>query len=75
MGSPITTHEMIQELRREAALRERVFPAWVAKGTLKPEVAARRIAVVKAAAERLEGTMSFEETTSFGSRPEMGKQR
>lgn len=46
---PPTKDEIVAELRREIALRERVFPDWVAKGRLRQDVADRRIALMKAA--------------------------
>lgn len=61
MADRFTTLDMIGELRRELALRERLYPAWVSKGTLQPAKAARQIALVKAAIARLEETMSYEE--------------
>lgn len=61
MPSPITTPDMLDELRRELALRQRLYPAWIAKGTLAKPKADRQIAVLKAVIAKIEETMSYEE--------------
>lgn len=49
---PIVTHQAkLAELKREIALRERVYPDWVQAGRLQRHEARRRIAVLKAIAE------------------------
>ena len=61
MPAPITTRDIIGELRRELALRQRAYPAWIAKGTLAQAKADRQIAVLKAAIAKIEETRSYEE--------------
>lgn len=61
MPAPITTRDMLDELRRELALRQRLYPAWIAKGTLAGPKAERQLAVIKAAIVRIEESMSYEE--------------
>lgn len=50
---PITTADMIADMRRELIMRERVYPKLVAAATLKQDEADRRIAIVKAIIARL----------------------
>lgn len=50
---PITTHEMVTEIEREIAMRERVYPRWIADGKLKQAKADRQIAILRAAVARL----------------------
>lgn len=45
---PITQGDKIRCLKREIALRERVYPKWVANGTMSDAGAKREIAVMKA---------------------------
>ena len=59
MPAAITTADMLDELRRELALRQRVYPAWIAKGTLAKPKAERQLAVLKAAIARLDELMSY----------------
>ncbi len=61
MPAEITVSEMAAELRRELAMRERVYPSWVAKGTLAKPKADRQIALLKAAIEKLEEKLSWDE--------------
>ena len=55
------TTDVLGELRRELALRQRVYPAWIAKGTLAQAKADRQIALLKAAIAKIEETRSYEE--------------
>ena len=45
---PITTADKIAELRRELVMRRQVYARWVEIGTLAPEQAERRIAIMEA---------------------------
>lgn len=58
---PFTTAELATELRREMAMRERLYPGWIAKGTMKPGQAARQIALLKAAIEKIEEKFGYDE--------------
>lgn len=48
MSEP-TKKEILDELRREVAMREKVYPRWVQSGKIHPKIAANRIACLKAA--------------------------
>lgn len=61
MPAAITTRDMLDELRRELALRQRLYPAWILKGTLAKPKAERQLAVLKAAIAKIEETRSYEE--------------
>lgn len=52
---PISLDEQLVELERELEVRERIYPKWVQKGTLKNSTAAYRIAVLKAVIDTLKG--------------------
>ncbi len=41
-----TREQKLAEIAREIALRRAVFPKWIESGRLKPEDAARRIAIL-----------------------------
>jgi hypothetical protein len=56
---PITTADMIEELQREIALRQRLYPRWVSEGKLMPEKAARQIEILQAIVLRLEALQAF----------------
>jgi hypothetical protein len=45
--APITLDDKIAELRREIAMRERVYPAWVASGKMAENQAKRQTAVLR----------------------------
>jgi hypothetical protein len=45
--------DQIAELRRELALRQRVYPQWIAKGSMKQEAADRSMARMQAAHDTL----------------------
>lgn len=49
-----TIKEALAEVRRELSLRDRVYPAWVAKGTLKEGVARVQVQRMEAAQRNLE---------------------
>lgn len=61
-----TTKSIVAELRREVAMRRRVFPDWVATGRLKQAEADLRIALMEAAIERLESTDKPDQQSLFG---------
>jgi hypothetical protein len=44
----VNLEEQIAEVRRELALRERVYPRWVAAGQLTKQTADRRLTVMRA---------------------------
>lgn len=46
--APITDADKIKCLKREIAMRENVYPSWVARGKMKQAAADREIAVLKA---------------------------
>ena len=50
---PIGVEDQIICVRREIGMRERVYPRWVAAGKMKPHMAEREIAVMKAVLESL----------------------
>ena len=50
---PITLDDEIICIRREIAMRERVFPRWVSGGKMKAHNAEHEIAVMRAVLERL----------------------
>jgi hypothetical protein len=55
MTTTFTLAEQIAELRREIAVRQRVYPAWVRDGRLTQDKADRQLALLEAAAASLEG--------------------
>lgn len=61
MPAPITTRDMADELRRELAMRERLYPGWIAKGTLAKPKADHQIAVLKAVIAKIEEKFSYDE--------------
>jgi len=61
MPPSFTTHEIATELRRELGLRERLYPGWVAKGTLAPGAARRQIELMKAAIAKIEEKFGYDE--------------
>jgi hypothetical protein len=61
MPAEITTADMLGELRRELAMRERLYPGWVADKKMPREKANRQVAVLKAAIAKIEETRSYEE--------------
>lgn len=48
-NKPVLIADKISELQREIAMREKVFPEWASGPSprLKPEIASKRIAVLK----------------------------
>jgi hypothetical protein len=51
----ITLQQQIESVRREIGMRERVYPAWVGKGKMKPETATHEIEAMKAVLATLIG--------------------
>ncbi len=54
-----TFAEQVAELKREIALRGRVFPKWVAAGKMKQTQADHRIACLEATLSYLEDSANF----------------
>jgi hypothetical protein len=52
---PISITEQIACVRREIAMRERVYPKWVAAKRMKEDAADRELAVMRAVLATLEG--------------------
>lgn len=52
--SGYTIAQQIACVKREIAMRERVYPKWVASGRMKPEAAEREIATMTAVLRSLE---------------------
>ncbi len=57
----VTFDDVIMDLKREIALRERAYPRWVATGKLREVAAIRQIAAAKAALHIL---LELQEPTS-----------
>lgn len=53
-GMTITLEQQIKSVRREIAMRERVYPAWVRGGKMKQENADYEIEAMKSVAATLE---------------------
>jgi hypothetical protein len=51
---PITLPEMINEIKREIAMRERMYPTWVRAKTLASDKADRQLAIARAILKNLE---------------------
>jgi hypothetical protein len=45
--------EQLREIRREIAVRERVFPRWVENGKISQKDADRKLAIMRAVADTL----------------------
>jgi len=59
--------DQIKEVKRELRMREYAYPKWVASRKLKPEDADRRIDLMKAVLETLEGLKKkSQQTNLFG---------
>jgi len=48
--APINDAVKLSEIRREIAMRRRLYPGWVAKGTMRQVTADRQIAIMEAMA-------------------------
>jgi hypothetical protein len=44
----VSLSDQLQSVRREIALRKRVYPRWIASGKMTPELATREIAAMEA---------------------------
>lgn len=44
----VSLSDQLQSVRREVAMRKRVYPRWIASGKMTPELAAREIAAMQA---------------------------
>jgi len=51
----VSLERQIACVRRELAIRERVYPAWVERGTMTPESMTRELEGMRAVIESLEG--------------------
>jgi hypothetical protein len=54
----ITHEQMLAELRRELAMRQRVYPSWVQQGKITQVAADHRIAVMASLIELVEAQIS-----------------
>jgi hypothetical protein len=59
----ITLADEIACIRRELAMRRRVYPNWVKTGRMKPAEADTELARMQAVLTRLETLQAFEEST------------
>ena len=50
---PVSLDDMIDEVNREVSMRERVYMGLIARGKMTPDVANRRIAVMRAIGRQL----------------------
>ena len=57
----IPLQEQLAEVRREIALRERVYPRWISQGKLEPTKAQRKLATLRAVADTLARLAKAEE--------------
>jgi hypothetical protein len=64
--SSYPTKDIIAELRREVAVRRRVFPDWVHTGRLKQADADRHIELMEAAIELIEVNNKPDQQNLFG---------
>lgn len=53
MDMPIPLSEQLKEVRREVALRQRVYPRWIANGKMSQATADRHLDLMRAVAETL----------------------
>lgn len=51
----VSHDDMLKEIDRELAMRKRLYPAWVTKGTLKQATADRQILIMEAVREVVRG--------------------
>ena len=55
-GAPVVRiDEVLHELLRELAMRERMYPRWVAQKSLSPKAADRQLGRLRRAIELIEG--------------------
>lgn len=64
----ISLDHQLAELDRELAMRRRLYPGWVARGTLKQATADRQIAVMEAARETVRQARQRESMTGMNGR-------
>jgi 3-hydroxyacyl-CoA dehydrogenase len=65
----ITLVEQIAEVRREIALRERVYAKQVGAGTLKPEQAERQLAKMQAVLATVERVKRLDDVLAAAAEP------
>jgi hypothetical protein len=56
--------DQLKEIDRELAMRERLYPQWVARGTLRQSTADRQIAIMKAVHETVRKARQEKQMTS-----------
>lgn len=49
----VALHEQISEIKRELAMRERLYPTWIERGTLRQQVGCAQIARLRATLDLL----------------------
>jgi hypothetical protein len=52
--------EQLAEAKRELALRQRTYPAWILRGTIEPALAERRLALQVAIVQTLQRQLEAE---------------
>jgi hypothetical protein len=57
-----STTDILQELRRELAMRRKLYPKWVSTGRLPKATAEHRMAVLESAIELIESTEPQQQT-------------
>lgn len=71
-----TYDQQLAEVDRELAMRRRLYPQWVAKGTLRAETADRQIAIMEAVRETVRQRRQDQQMTGMNGRridePEQG---
>jgi len=61
----VTIEQQLACVRREIAMRERVYPRWVEQGKMKPESAKRELDSMRAVLETLQGIGQDSEKPSW----------
>lgn len=69
----ITIDEQIQELRRELAMRERVYAKWIDAGTMQPSAAHKQVARMRATLSLLTELQEISRSPLFNGDSEMMK--
>lgn len=55
----MTIDDQIKEAKRELAMRELLYPKWIAAGRLKPDVASRQIELMRGIVVTLQRCMTL----------------
>lgn len=61
---PVTLDEQLREVRREIALRERVYPGWIEKGKVSQMKADRHLFLMRAVGDTIAGLVRQEEAAA-----------